>query len=80
MQKLIEIATDKHNGLYDITGDVRKIVRESGTGSGIATVYVQGATAAIMMLFILKYPLFASLGARDRDGLKALCSTKKLYL
>lgn len=49
MQKLIEIATNQHNGLYDVTEEVRKIVKVSKVASGIATVYVQGATAAIMI-------------------------------
>lgn len=49
MQETIVISTDKHNGLYDITGQVRRIVTESGVQNGIANVYAQGATAAIMI-------------------------------
>jgi len=49
MQKKIQISTNKHNGLYDITNEVRKIVRKSGAKSGIVNVYIQGATAGIMI-------------------------------
>ena len=49
MQKIIQISTDKHNGLYDITTMVENIVSESNIRSGIVNVYVQGATAAIMI-------------------------------
>jgi len=48
-QNIIHISTNRHNGLYDITGDVKKIVRESGILTGMANVYSQGATAAIMI-------------------------------
>lgn len=43
------MSTDKHNGLYDITAEVEKVVRKSGIMSGVVNVYVQGATAAIMI-------------------------------
>src|SRR6056297_1268154 len=49
MQKTIEISTDKHNGLFDITGEVKAIVSEWNQRQGIAYIYVQGATAAIMI-------------------------------
>lgn len=49
MQKNFTIATYKHDGLYDITGEVKKIVDESGIQNGLANVYVQGATAGIMI-------------------------------
>lgn len=49
MQQIIQISTDKHNGLYDITTQVEKIVSESNVKSGLVNVYVQGATAAIMI-------------------------------
>ncbi|MBC8487556.1 MAG: YjbQ family protein [Bacteroidetes bacterium] len=49
MQQTIQISTDKYNGLYDITNSVQKIVAESGVKSGFVNVYVQGATAAIMI-------------------------------
>lgn len=49
MQEHIQLSTDKHNGLYDITAEVEKVVRKSGIMSGVVNVYVQGATAAIMI-------------------------------
>ena len=49
MQKIIQISTDKHNGLYDITNKVKDIVDISKIKTGIANIYVQGATAAIMI-------------------------------
>ncbi|MFP4024716.1 MAG: secondary thiamine-phosphate synthase enzyme YjbQ [Thiohalospira sp.] len=49
MQQIIQLSTDKHNGLYDITTQVEKIVSESNVKSGLVNVYVQGATAAIMI-------------------------------
>ena len=52
MQRTIQISTPVHNGLYDITRQVDAIVAESGVKSGLVNVYVQGATAGIMILFI----------------------------
>jgi len=49
MQQIIQISTDKHNGLYDITSQVEKIVSESNIQNGLVNIYVQGATAAIMI-------------------------------
>lgn len=49
MQETIRIQTDKHNGLYDITDKIAQIVEQSQINSGIVNVYVQGATAAIMI-------------------------------
>ena len=49
MQTTISISTDAHEGLYDITDQVKKLVSKSGVRSGIASVYVQGATAGIMI-------------------------------
>jgi secondary thiamine-phosphate synthase enzyme len=49
MQKIITIRTDKRNGLYDITAEVVSLIRESGVINGIASVYVRGSTAAIMI-------------------------------
>ncbi|MBN2481126.1 MAG: YjbQ family protein [Bacteroidales bacterium] len=49
MQKTIEITTDSHNGLYDITEKVKKIVSDSNVKTGVVHIYVQGATAAIMI-------------------------------
>jgi len=52
MQTTINISTPAHNGLYDITRQVEAIVSESGVKTGLDNVYVQGATAAIIILFI----------------------------
>ena len=53
MQQTIQISTPAHNGLYDITRQVEAIVAESGVQTGLQTglvnVYVQGATAGIMI-------------------------------
>lgn len=49
MKELIQIETDKQNGLYDITGEVRHIVKKSKVSEGIVNIYVQGATAGIMI-------------------------------
>jgi secondary thiamine-phosphate synthase enzyme len=49
MQKTIELFTDKHNGLYDITQQVESLVEKSGITTGLVNVYVQGATAGIMI-------------------------------
>lgn len=49
MQQTIQISTNNHNGLYDITAQVEQVVANSGIQSGMVNVYVQGATAAIMI-------------------------------
>lgn len=49
MQTSFQISTDKKNGLYDITHQVHAIVSHSGIESGIVNVYVQKATAGIMI-------------------------------
>ncbi len=49
MQKVIQIRTDRHNGLFDITNEVRSIVKSSKINTGTVNVYAQGATAAIMI-------------------------------
>lgn len=49
MQQTIRIRTDKHNGLYDITQQVADAVQASDAKVGIAHIYAQGATAAIMI-------------------------------
>jgi len=58
MQKTIQISTPSHNGLYDLTREVEAIVAESGVQSGMVNVYVQGATAGVIILFILNVPRF----------------------
>jgi thiamine phosphate synthase YjbQ (UPF0047 family) len=52
MQQTIHISTHARKGLYDITRQVEAIVAESGVQIGLVNVYAQGATAAVMMLFI----------------------------
>jgi secondary thiamine-phosphate synthase enzyme len=49
MQDTITISTRSQNGLYDITQAVKKVVAASNVKAGIVNVYVQGATAAIMI-------------------------------
>ena len=49
MNEIIRIKTDKVNGLYDITDQIMEFVIKSGVKEGIISVYVQGATAAIMI-------------------------------
>jgi len=49
MKEIIQIETDKQNGLYDITEEVRHIVKNSEVPEGIVNIYVQGATAGIMI-------------------------------
>ena len=49
MQEQFVITTDKQNGLYDITDHVAEIVDKSGIRNGLVNVYVQGATAGIMI-------------------------------
>ena len=52
MQRTITISTPARNGLYDITPQVEALVAESGVQAGMVNVYVHGATAGIMILFI----------------------------
>lgn len=49
MQKVIKAITRKHNELVDITEQVKAAVRESDIETGVVNVYVQGATAGIMI-------------------------------
>lgn len=49
MQRIIQIATTAHDGLYDITRQVEAVVAQSGIQQGLVNVYVQGATAGIMI-------------------------------
>lgn len=49
MQQIIHVKTDQHNGLYDITSSIADIVKKANIGSGMVNVYVQGATAGIMI-------------------------------
>ncbi|MCK4407306.1 MAG: secondary thiamine-phosphate synthase enzyme YjbQ [Bacteroidales bacterium] len=49
MQTTIQISTDKNNGLYDITDQIAEIVKKSNVKTGFVNVYVQGATAGVMI-------------------------------
>ena len=49
MVESIELRTEAHEGLYDITSQVELVVRNSGVESGLVNVYAQGATAGIMI-------------------------------
>jgi len=49
MQKVIIISTDRREGLYDITEEVKDILDSSGVKTGYVNVYVQGATAGVMI-------------------------------
>ncbi len=49
MQTTIQISTDKNNGLYDITDRIAEIVKNSNVKTGFVNIYVQGATAGIMI-------------------------------
>jgi len=49
MQKIITVSTDSKEGLYDITEQVKDILDSSGVKTGYINVYVQGATAGIMI-------------------------------
>jgi len=49
MQEIVTIKTTEREALYDITAAVREIVRRSNVENGTVNVYVQGATAAIMI-------------------------------
>ena len=49
MRKILAIETDRRETLVDVTEVVKQVVRESGVRDGLVTVYVQGATAAVMI-------------------------------
>ncbi|MGC9330583.1 MAG: secondary thiamine-phosphate synthase enzyme YjbQ [Bacteroidales bacterium] len=49
MQKTIEVSTHKQNELIDITGYIHDFINESDVQTGSVMVYVQGATAGIMI-------------------------------
>ncbi len=48
-QQVITVRSTAREALYDITEDVRAVVEASGVDTGVATVYAQGATAAVMI-------------------------------
>jgi thiamine phosphate synthase YjbQ (UPF0047 family) len=41
MQQTITINTDKHNALYDITGQVKQILIECKIENGLVNIYAQ---------------------------------------
>ena len=49
MQRTIQVSTTKHNILVDITHQVEEVVTSSKVSAGLVNVYVQGATAGIMI-------------------------------
>ena len=49
MREIISLSTGQREVLVDITSQVRRVVAESGVREGIAALYVQGATAALMI-------------------------------
>lgn len=49
MQTTIIISTNTREGLFDITSEVEAIVNKRHCQEGIVNIYVQGATAAIMI-------------------------------
>jgi secondary thiamine-phosphate synthase enzyme len=49
MQQTFTLSTNKQNGLYDITQEVRTILKDSKVQSGLINIYVRHATAAIMI-------------------------------
>ena len=49
MREVITLATDARETLVDITTPVKAVVVRSGIRDGLVSVYVQGATAAIMI-------------------------------
>lgn len=49
MREIISVSTGQREELVDITGPVEKAIKRSGIGDGIVSLYVQGATAALMI-------------------------------
>jgi secondary thiamine-phosphate synthase enzyme len=49
VRAVLELATHHREELVDITGRVAAVVQASGVRDGLASVYAQGATAAIMV-------------------------------
>jgi secondary thiamine-phosphate synthase enzyme len=48
-REVIHVATKRREELIDITDQVRAVVDKSGVRNGLASVYVQGSTAAVMI-------------------------------
>jgi secondary thiamine-phosphate synthase enzyme len=49
MREIIHLTTQRREELVDITAQVTAIVKASGVRQGLAAVYAQGATAALMI-------------------------------
>ena len=49
MQQIIKVSTSSRNALIDITRETERVVSEAGVNTGLVNVYVQGATAGIMI-------------------------------
>ena len=49
MREEIRVATQRREQLVDVTAQVTEVVRRSGVRNGLVSVYVQGATAAVMI-------------------------------
>ncbi len=49
MHAIITVATQRREQLIDITAQLRRVVAASGVRDGLVNVYVQGATAAVMI-------------------------------
>ena len=49
MRQVVEVPTHAREELVDITAEVEGAVRACGIGDGLVSVYVQGATAGIMV-------------------------------
>lgn len=49
MQTAIQVSTHQRESLVDISNQVEELVRKSGIKNGLINIYVQGATAAIMI-------------------------------
>ena len=59
MQRIVQISTPSHNGLFDITREVKAIISENGIKSFMVNVYAQGATSALVIGFTIIGPLLA---------------------
>jgi secondary thiamine-phosphate synthase enzyme len=49
MREIIELASSQREELVDITDEVAAVISRSGIRDGIACLYAQGATAALMI-------------------------------
>lgn len=49
MRRIITLRTDRREALYDITPAVKASLNDAGIRDGICSLYVRGATAALMI-------------------------------